>query len=100
MTALKLPGTVPKLAVSVGRISDPDVARAISDLSREVERLSILVAQVVNNNADIVAVNSGWANQTATASKANLGAAPTAAQISQWVSALDALLKARGILST
>lgn len=42
--------------------------------------------------------DTGWATQTATPSKADLGATPTAAQIAQYLSALDAALQTHGLI--
>lgn len=48
--------------------------------------------QVVSNR------NTGWTTQTATASKADLGATPTAADIAKWCSAVQAALTTHGLL--
>lgn len=44
--------------------------------------------------------STGWTNQTAVASKADLGAAPTVAQLASWASAVDVMLKTQGMIST
>ena len=43
---------------------------------------------------------TGWINQTATPSKADLGASPTVGALAQWASAMDAMLKAHGLTGT
>lgn len=48
----------------------------------------------------VSARNTGWTNQTAVASKADLGATPTVGQLASWASAIDAMLKAHGLTST
>lgn len=50
--------------------------------------------QVVSNR------DTGWATQTAAASKANLGSSPTVGQLASWASAVDAALKAHGLFGT
>lgn len=42
----------------------------------------------------------GWTNQTAVASKADLGATPTVGQIASWARAIDDMLKTHGLIST
>jgi hypothetical protein len=54
----------------------------------------------VNGTKVVGFQTGGWANQTAVASKANLGAAPTVAQLASWASAIDAMLKAHGLIAT
>lgn len=53
------------------------------------------------NGTKVVGFQTGsWVNQTAVASKADLGAAPTVGQLAAWASAIDAMLKAHGLIST
>lgn len=47
-----------------------------------------------------VARSTGWATQTATPSKADLGALPTLGALASWASAIDVMLKALGPTST
>lgn len=47
----------------------------------------------VGANQVVGARNAGWTAQTATASKADLGASPTVGALAQWASAIDALLR-------
>lgn len=44
--------------------------------------------------------STGWTNQTAVASKADLGASPTVGALASWASAIDAMLKVHGITGT
>lgn len=43
--------------------------------------------------------NTGWTIQTATASKADLGATPTAAALASWASAIQAMLATHGLVA-
>lgn len=57
-------------------------------------------AYKVGSNQVVGARSTGWTNQTATASKADLGASPTVAQLAAFCSAVDVMLKAHGLTST
>lgn len=46
------------------------------------------------------AQDTGWAAQTATPSKADLGATPTVGALAQWASAVDVALKTHGLFAT
>lgn len=54
----------------------------------------------VNGTQVLAARNTGWAAQTASPSKADLGASPTVGALASWASAMDAALKAHGIIGT
>jgi hypothetical protein len=56
--------------------------------------LKVAGAQVVS------ARNTGWTSQSATASKSDLGASPTVAQLAAWASAMQAALMTHGLLGT
>lgn len=52
----------------------------------------------INGNKVLGDRDTGWATQTATPSKANLGASPTVGAIAQYLSALDVMMKTHGFI--
>lgn len=59
--------------------------------------LNALASYQVNGTKVVGPRDTGWAAQTASASKADLGASPTVGQIASWAAAVDAALKNHGI---
>ena len=52
-----------------------------------------------SQHSALTTADSGWTDQTATASKANLGASPTNAQLASFCRALYDAIKAAGLIS-
>lgn len=63
-----------------------------------VGTVNVTSGYYVNGTKVLGARNTGWATQTATPAKTDLGAAPTAAQIAQYISALNAALITTGLI--
>lgn len=84
-----------------GKMSTTDGTTFTSQLTLDgaTGNLNIKTGVLQKGGTQVVGARStGWAAQTAVASKADLGAAPTVGALASWASAIDVALKAHGLI--